>query len=58
MYVQRMEPLKQSGPLSNLGSHGYYVFILVVITLKKDRDLKQDVSHLWSKFVDPSLNRQ
>ena len=42
MYVQRMEPLKQPGPFSNLGSHSYYVlyssccpYTLVVITPKQ-----------------------
>ena len=33
MYVQRMEHLKQSGPISNLGSHGYNVFTLVIVYL-------------------------
>ena len=51
MYVQRMEPPKQSGLLSNLGSHCYYVyssacvFTLVVTTLPNNGDL-----HLWSKL--------
>ena len=29
-YMQRMETVKQLGPWSSLGSHGYYVFTLVV----------------------------
>ena len=51
MYVQRTEPPKQSGLLSNLGSHGYNVcsggcvFTLVVTILPNNGDL-----HLWSKL--------
>ena len=64
MYVQGMRPLKQSGPLGNPSSHGYYVFTLVVVVDLEGQGrspLKQWASyliflHLWSKFGDPSLN--
>ena len=32
MYLQMIKPLKQSGPLNNLGYRDYYVFTLVVTT--------------------------
>ena len=49
-----MEPLKQSGPLSSLGSNGYYVFTLVVLVTITSKTT--GCLHPWSKFGASGLN--
>ena len=40
-YVQRKDTVEQSEPWSSVGSHGYYVFSLVVCDAKKDDNTRR-----------------